>query len=70
MEIIMKLFDVFSLTVLLWSSIAETTPEAIYTRADLPHHQLRIRSTDESLCAGSTGLAGYLDISTRALYAS
>jgi len=66
----MRVFGVFGLTVLLCSSVIATTPEAIYTRADLPHHQLRIRSTDESLCAGSTGLAGYLDISTRALYAS
>ncbi|PVH77467.1 peptidase S10, serine carboxypeptidase [Cadophora sp. DSE1049] len=38
------------------------SPSKIITHESLPGHQLRLRSTDESICSGSNGTAGYLDI--------
>jgi len=33
-----------------------------FQHKDLPGHKLRLKSTNETICAGSEGVAGYLDI--------
>jgi len=34
----------------------------IFRHDGVPGHQLRIRPTDKSLCAGNEGISGYVDI--------
>lgn len=41
---------------------------SFYKHDSLPGHSLRVKRTDESVCAGSEGLAGYLDIGTLQIY--
>lgn len=36
--------------------------EMIYRQPKLPGHTLRIRKTNEEVCAGNEGIAGFLDI--------